>query len=387
MENYDIKDLMYQTNIMYDCMMLGETTVSAIEEALESKDYSKATVSLILNNIETIKTTAKTNYEPKVIYSLEDFHNSESVLLSALEESRGLISKLMGFYLEIKQRLINVINMALTKIEKMILKIFQDLKKQKELLIKLRDEKQVTLKDLDYYITHDNILDWQGVKVMSFLLIDKGKDPLKSFNDVIDTYCDPKYPERFGNALVDFLDKKSYDKLFDQDLYKLLDDNQPFYKVRDFFCKSKESDRLILGFNLGSVDILERCKVLNVRSSLIPFKYSIHQANELSTSKKKINVSGLYNKSIDDLIDLIDKTLDAMDKSSKYENEIHALMNNSFADRITDKLTWENKNFYNIYAKSIHITATNYANIFIGVDGFIKFITENLEEASKKKNK
>jgi len=379
-----LDDILYQGHIAYNNILLAQSTIVAIEEALDKKDYSRATIGLILNNIETIKTSSSTSREPKHITALEDIELNEATLLAALEESRGLVSKLMGFFREIRERFFNLLNRMITKLNRNLSKFIQDLKESKLYLLELKKEGKVSLKDLEDYITDDSMIEWNSSKFLSFLMINK-KDVFKNLNGIMDTYCDPKYPERFGKALTDFLDKEKYDKLYDIDLYKLLDNYQPFYKLANKFCPSGKDDRLILGFTNSLISILERCKMFGVKSTLMPYRYTIQQVIPMDASKEQIDTTFIKKNSIDDLIKLIDKAISLMENADKYENRIHDLMGDKISNDITDKLTWENKNFYDVYSQSILMVAVTYEGIFLGVDGFIKVLIQNLKKAEKNK--
>jgi hypothetical protein len=226
---------------------------------------------------------------------------------------------------------------------------------------------------------------------MKFIALAATSDhkPLTALNECIDKYTAIDFPKKVVDTLVSFLDKdKKLDSVFgDTNVNNYLDDILG-YKMLNFFCKAKKDDKIVVGFMSPYVLLLERCKPLNIEASFNSYNYKVYKVmmDDIQSFKKETyNVEDLKElNSYDALYKLIDKAEDTMRNHKKFFDEIHDIISNdNNFDAITDKLTWENKGFLNVFSFVIFSIANTYQDVVVGVDGFTKIIAQNLDRINE----
>lgn len=365
----------------YNAHELLTKTVASLEE------YGENVLPLAVENIARAKGMIST------VENCSGSCNKNITVVEALEESRGVIMSIIGFFKQISVFISTFIAKYLVYLDDFIEDILRDYGKVRRKLLDMESRGR-KLKDVKRVLMDENLMAWQEGKFVA-LSVAASTDPLEALEECFDLYVTDNYRNMVVESLKSFLDRdQEFKPVFkDNHVEHILKNNVPLMKKAfSVVCrKANDKDILVLGFRRRGIDVVERCKVLGISSSIVPYLYTAHtipihsssHLNRLLSGEKvyftthSLRADPTYKR----LYVLLDKAEEGAKGSKQFIEDItDIVLDLKDFNEVSDKLTWENIGFYNVFTTAITSIAASRTRTLTAVDGYLKVILQALEE-------
>jgi len=345
----------------------------AIENAKNTLNTAGVYSSDVVNLNLIIATTCDSVGLSSESYELssESISNPKEALELSIEEGANVLTKIINGISKTFARFNNILGKYLGKFDTLLSSLGTNLNKD---LMNLKDAEKAGKKLDTETISDGSWLGWRGFTLMGAMGIGKMSDPTAGLKEMIKIYSDKNYISKLTDSITDMMidDKKLVPLYGNKDALKVVENNLG-KKIKNFFCKSTENDRLIIGTTGSIVFILERCKPLHITFKAMPYNYTV--VNFVIPSKDLFGTPKTFKApTYKDMYSLIDDAKKMVSNNSKIVDEIHNVLkigSNTVA-KIDDAGSWENSNIYGLLPLILLVFSKTYSEVPNSVDSLAK---------------
>ena len=358
------------------CSVLN-TNIEISKEALANDTVTVNDVKFLNSSINATMFSVGMESNPLSV-SNEDIKDPKEQLTASIEEGNGLFMKIVNTVNKTFARFENILFKYLGKFDTMLLSIGANLEKTKN---KIKEAEAVGKVITTKEISDSSIFFNKTWLILGAMGISENKDLVKAIKEMESIYKDPGYIGKFVDMIVSMGKSSGPLKPIynNKEIFARLKKNI-LNKISNFFCKSGEDDKVIIGANYGAVYILERCKLFHIESKLNSYQYSINFTTYDSMDAMG-NMTSFKAPTYKEIYEIIDIGINVVNSHKKYTDEIHGILkiNGEHINKLDESSDWEHGNIYGIIPSVLFILAKTYADIPVAVDGVSKIFLGELK--------
>jgi len=357
-----------------------EKDIKTAEVALENGTVDKLFVAQYLTSVQ--KSFDVLGFEGLDFseIGLEEITDPTSSLISAVEESKSAITKIIIAINKTFARLEASLLKFMDKLNIVIDKLFTDLEDTKSKLEEYeKSGKKLTLSE----ISDTNVIGWQTGKFIGIMGFGGTKDPIKAMNGIIKKYGSADFIDKTTNAIISMMTKDGdVEQIFDNTSALKQVQRSWIEKVFKFFCKSGDRDYLLVGATNNQAWFLNRCKPLHITSDMMPYHYTTRSIPFSMVDGFGITPT-FTTPDLKELIKLCDEALKIVQNRKKVKESVFNILKKGSKeiDKIDEAAKWETVGIYPYLPFTLLVLTKTYWNIPTAVDGLGKVYLQNLKEA------